>query len=122
MFPVKSKGDGDKKRLLQAYAALNDEGQRSLVDYAEFLVGRSPKDEAIDTIPVLIPRPEEESVVAAIKRLSSSYPMIDRSKMLHETAGLMSQHLLQGRDAAEVIDEMQQLFDDHYQKQFGDGR
>jgi hypothetical protein len=41
--------------------------------------------------------------------------MLDRGPMLHETSALMSAHVLQGRDAAEVIDALEALFGRHYQ-------
>jgi hypothetical protein len=44
-----------------------------------------------------MPRPSQESVVAAIKRLSKTYEMLDRGPMLNETSALMSAHVLQGR-------------------------
>ena len=66
--------------------------------------------------PVNLPRPENESVVAAIRRLSKSYRMLDKSDMLHETSDLMSSHVLKGRPAEEVIDELEVLFLRHYEK------
>ena len=52
----------------------------------------------------------QESVVQAVKRLSETYPMLDKGKMLGETADLVAQHIVQGRDAAEVIDELERVF------------
>ena len=66
--------------------------------------------------PESIPRPAEEKVVAAIKRLSRTYPMLDKNAMLGATSDLMMQHVLQGRDAKEVIDELEQVFRDEYDK------
>ena len=66
--------------------------------------------------PERIPRPKEESVVGAIKRLSHSYFMLDRSAMLNDTSSLMGAHVLQGRPASEVIDELEALFARHYVK------
>lgn len=121
MFPVqKSRSDSDEKQLLKAFARLNEEGRRSLLDYAEFLAERSPEPEVQSMARVEIARPEEESVIAAIKRLSATYPMLDPSLMLHETSGLMSQHLIQGREAVEVIDELELLFTRYYEKACGD--
>jgi hypothetical protein len=40
--------------------------------------------------------------------------------MLNETSGLMTEHLMQGRPAPEVIDELEALFRRHYQQQFGE--
>ena len=108
-----------EKRLIEIYQDLPDDAQKQLIDYAEYLAERHPKPEPQNLEIVEIPRPDEESVVAAIKRLSKSYHMIDRSKMLHETSGLMAQHVMQGRDAVEVIDDLEALFQRFYQDQFG---
>ena len=121
IFPQHNNTDSDAKRLQQCYDALADDERRTLLDFAEFLVSRSePQDNVVDITPRHIPRPEDESVIAAIKRLSDVYHMLDRSKMLHETSGLMAQHVLQGRDAVEVIDELETLFQSFYEKQFGE--
>ncbi len=119
--PVAFNANGNKpeKRLQQIYKDLPDEQQQQLLDYAEYLAERHPPQQPESTEVVEIARPEEESVVEAIKRLSKSYHMIDRSKMLHETAGLMTQHMMQGREAAEVIDDLEALFKRYYQEQFG---
>jgi len=88
--------------------------QKTVLAFAEFLLARVPP-EAIEK-PKLLPRPAEESVIAAIKRLSQSYPMIDKSAMFGETSALMTQHLMQGRSAVEIIDELETLFSQHYEK------
>jgi hypothetical protein len=107
-------------KLQQIYQGLPSEQQQQLMDYAEFLAERHPVESApVDLQIVDIPRPQQESVVAAIKRLSASYHMVDRSKMLHETSGLVTQHVMQGRDAAAVIDDLELLFKNIYEKQFG---
>jgi hypothetical protein len=36
--------------------------------------------------------------------------MLDHSKMLHEASSLMAQHMMQGRPAEEVIDELEEMF------------
>ena len=108
-------------RLADIYTSLDDEARRSLIDYAEFLASRCEPEETVDIEIKHLPRPDEESVVAAIKRLSDVYHMIDRSKMLHETSGLMGEHLMQGREASEVIDDLEVLFQKYYEKQFGNG-
>ncbi len=111
----------DDSRLNELYRRLGSGEREMLLAFAEFLAARSGALEApaVPVEPKPIPRPEQESVVAAIKRLSASYHMVDRSKMLHETSSLMSQHVMQGRAAEEVIDELEVLFLRHYEKQFG---
>jgi hypothetical protein len=63
-----------------------------------------------------IPRPNEERVVAAVKRLSKTYFMLDKKQMLSATSELVTQHVLQGRDAVEVIDELESLFREQYRQ------
>ena len=43
-----------------------------------------------------------ESVVAALKRLRLSYPMLDSAPLLDAAASLVTAHVLHGRSAAEV--------------------
>lgn len=119
-----SQDNDNKKALLELIDRLDEKGLASLRDFAAFLVSRLPERPATPLEPPQPrhrPRPDEESVVGAIKRLSDVYHMIDRSKLLHETSSLMAQHMLQGRAAAEVIDDLEALFDRYYQKQFGGG-
>ena len=66
-----------------------------------------------------IPRPEKESVVGAMKRLRKTYPMIDPDRLLDEASGLMSAHLLGGRPAADVIDDLEALFERHFRELAG---
>lgn len=106
----------DEQRLLKAYQRLGATERKSLLDFADFLTARYPQQAEPPAEPELVPRPAGESVVAAIKRLSSSYHMLDRSKMLHETSALMTQHLMQGRPAGEVIDELEVLFIKYYER------
>jgi len=95
---------------------LSDEEQKTLLDYAEFMVSRSThKQETVSDVPLDILRPAEETVVAAMRRLSKTYPMLNMDKLLHEASGLMSEHIMKGRAALEVIDELQIMFEKHYQ-------
>lgn len=107
----------DERKLLKAYRALSEARRVGLLDYAEFLASREAEPGEADMArePVDIPRPVEESVVKAIKRLRATYPMVDRSKILHETSSLMTQHLMHKRPAGEVIDELEILFRRHYE-------
>jgi len=95
--------------LLQVYRSLKHEGRVALRDYADFLQQRYA-DEPVARTPEKIARPQQETVIAALKRLSATYPMINKDTMLHETSGLMAQHLLQGREAVAVIDELEVMF------------
>lgn len=107
----------DQRRLLTLYRKLTAEDRDSLLAFADFLQTRGAESPA-GAVPVAepqpIPRPDEETVVGAMKRLSKSYHMLDKDTVLHESAALMSAHMMQGRPAAEVIDDLEQLFEQTY--------
>ena len=108
--------DRFEKRLLAVVRDLPDEGQEQLLAFAEFLhVRLGGLKSVVPSEPLSIPRPEEESVVRAIKRLAASYPMLDRGKMLNETSTLMAQNVIGGRPNAEVIDDLEVLFRTHFE-------
>ena len=102
------------KKLLEFYRELPDEVAQQLLDFAEFLASRHKVVVEEISLPIKIPRPEKESVVVAVKRLSATYPMLNKDKLLNETASLVSQNMLQGRDAVEVIDELEVIFSKQY--------
>ncbi len=102
------------KKLLEFYRELPDEVAQQLLDFAEFLASRHKTEVKEISLPEKISRPADESVVVAVKRLSATYPMINKDKLLDETASLVSQHMLQGRDAIEVIDELEAIFSKQY--------
>lgn len=111
-------GSRAERRLLRAFKALDAADRESLLAFAEFLLHRradAPAHQGGLPEPTPLPRPADETVVAAIKRLSKTYAMLDRGPMLNETSSLMSAHVLQGRPAADVIDELESLFERHYQ-------
>ena len=103
----------DERRLKRLFRSLGEADRRTLLAFAEFLAaGGAPA--APPGEPVPLPRPGQETVIAAIRRLSRTYPMLDRGPLLNATAARMSAHVLQGRDAAAVIDELEALFLRHY--------
>ncbi|TCJ13919.1 hypothetical protein EZJ19_09705 [Parasulfuritortus cantonensis] len=105
----------DEKRLLKLYRALSERARASLLDYADFLAARDNAPEAsVSETPLAIPRPVEESVIKAIKRLRHNYPMLERDKLLNETSALLTKHVVHKHPAAEVIDELEALFKHHY--------
>ena len=123
MFPgMPVQANKQERKLVKAFKALDDANKASLIAFAEFLVTRSG-DESSDTKasdsdspkePLDIPRPDEESVVKAIKRLSATYPMVDKESILHPISDLMTAHMLQGKEAQKVIDELETLFENEY--------
>ena len=104
-----------EKQLLNLYRDLPEDARSNLLDYAAFLSERYPPQTETPQELVEIPRPAEESVIAAVKRLSATYPMLSKDSMLHETSALVAQHLVQGRDVVEVIDELEEVFLQRYQ-------
>ncbi|MCW8888471.1 MAG: Crp/Fnr family transcriptional regulator [Gammaproteobacteria bacterium] len=122
MFDIKQNNDNAESgeaKLIEIYKKLPDSEREKLISFAEFTAANcDPRDIQVEK-PVFVERPEDESVVAGIKRLSAVYHMVDRSKILHETSALMAEHMMQGRAAAEVIDDVEALFERTYEKQFG---
>lgn len=125
MFIKNKAAKKPEKRLLEILGRLSETQIATLIDFAEFLANRpasaadmgapEPAEPAV-LQPVDIPRPEKESVVKAIKRLAATYPMVDRAKLLNETSTLMTQHIMQGREAVEVINELEIMFRTSYEK------
>lgn len=106
-----------EKKLLSFCRQLGPSDQEMLMAFAEFLANRKEETAPTETIPEPepIPRPDSESVVAAIKRLTATYPMLDKPQLLNETSALMTKHVMQGMDVVEVVDELEALFQRFYQ-------
>lgn len=104
------------KSLIEIFETLDAERQASLVDFAEFLQSKGSLLVKEISEPVVIQRPEKETVVGAIKRLKQTYPMIDSMTVFASASDLMTEHMVKGRDAVEVIDEMEKIFEDFYSK------
>ena len=120
-----------EKRLAEIVQRLPATQAAALLEFAEFLLIRHG-DAGVQSMssvtaaeipePLEIPRPDEESVVKAVKRLRATYPMLDARKLLNETSSLMTQHVMQGRDKIEVIEELEILFRTHYEKLTGNNK
>ena len=121
MIPTAAKASGGAadRELLRLFRELPEEQQRALLAFARFLASETEPVSREIPEPEPIPRPEGESVVKAMKRLSATYPMLDKSKLLNETSALMAQHVVQGRAAHEVIDELEVVFEMHYRRLAG---
>lgn len=106
-----------EQELLSLFQSLDDSHQDTLLAFASFLVSRHvPVLDKTLPEPQLFPRPEQESVVKALKRLKASYFMLESDVLLHASSALMTEHIMQGRPASEVIDDLEQLFANTYQQ------
>jgi hypothetical protein len=107
--------DSETRQLLRLFRELEAADRATLLAFAEFLSARNREAVRGLPAPLDIPRPERETVVSAIKRLTATYPMLNRARLLNETSALMTQHVMQGRGAIEVIEELELLFRRHYE-------
>ncbi len=113
-----------ERKLIKLFKSLDDSNKEMLIVFAEFLQSRNASQEpvavdeamSVSVEPLDIPRPESESVVKAIKRLTATYPMVNKEDLLHPISGLMTSHIMQGKRAEEVIDELEILFINEYNK------
>lgn len=106
----------DSKKLVELYEAMDDERKRSLCDFADFLYAQAEPVSKEILPPDDIPRPETETVVGAVKRLKTKYHMVESMTVFSAASALMTDHMVKGRDVVEVIDEMELLFEDAYNK------
>lgn len=125
-FPQQT-GSKSERKLCKLYRSLNESDGLTLMKFAEFLSVQAV--ESVETLsaetglsskgsfPELkeIPAPENENVIKAIKRVSEMYYMVDRSTMLDATSSLMTEHLMQGRSAEDVIADLKSVFHKEYE-------
>ena len=107
-----------ERELIKLYKSLDEANKETFLAFGEFLKTRANPENpqtVVESLLVDIPRPETESVIKAIKRLSATYPMVDKETILHPISNLMTSHTIQGRKAPEVIDDLQDLFLSEYE-------
>ena len=112
-----------EKKLLASFKRLETSEQETLLAFAEFLTLRNSSGDlpqAPIEKPQIIPRPETESVVAAIKRLSASYPMLEKPELLNKASAIMTKHVMQGYKVELAIDELEALFSQFYEEMIED--
>lgn len=103
---------GGERELLEKFRAMGGADRRTVLDLVDFLASRAAAPRRPATVP--LPRPAEESVAGAIRRLARSWPVADAEALLHRASNLMSEHIVGGRAAAEIIDELERVFAAHY--------
>lgn len=110
---------GEERKLLEIFDRLAPEQQDKLIGFAEFLAVRDAGCVDPGVVPEVLPRPADETVTMAIRRLVRTYPMLDRRLLMAEASHSLAEHALRGRDAREVIDELEVVFTRHYERQRG---
>ena len=119
-----------EQRLLEYYRQLLPQDSHALLRFAAYLAGnqvapdaetvatQQPTTQATSTTsipqPQLTPRPSNERVVDALKRLSASYPMLEKKILLDKSSTLVAQHIMFGKPAKEIIDEIEKVFAEAY--------
>lgn len=111
-----SNRQGKRQVLIAAFDRLDQAQQDALMDFAALLAARGDGSPAAVTRRVPEPRPADESVVAAIRRLTRVYPGAERRRLMGPVSMLMAEHALQGRAAVEVIDELEAVFERQHVK------
>lgn len=114
-------GNTEERKLCKIYKQLNKSDRNTLLRFADFLasqdciagenIQKSPPLE-----PINIPRPDKESVIKAIRRLTASYPMVNKENIFEKISTLMTEHVMSGREARSVIDELEELFAQQYKE------
>jgi hypothetical protein len=120
-----------EQRLLAYLHKLSPQDAHALLRFAAYLAGDQnteatgtapPASVTAEAPPAQIPqpqfieRPEKERVVDALKRLSSAYPMLEKKQLLDKASTLVAQHVMFNKPANVVIDEIEKLFAEAYDK------
>jgi hypothetical protein len=118
LVPKKSKSASRASRLEETAdmaAQLPDEALVTLHEFAGFLADKYPPEAAASAEIVPIPRPSKEGVIPAIKRLSKTYPMLDKKVLFEQTSVAMSAHVLNEVSSEESIDRLESVFRKEYE-------
>ena len=119
-----------ERNLLAYFRKLSPQDAYALLRFAAFLAGdqsaagmnQALGEGLVSGAPAAIPqpqlieRPEKERVVDALKRLSAAYPMLEKKQLLDKASSLVAQHVMFGKPAKGVIDEIEILFAEAYKK------
>ncbi len=111
-----------ERQLCQIYKKLNDGKRETLLSFADFLISQQINSKEINKVEPVLQQPrlttaeKNESVINGIKRLKSSYFMIDDQDLFHEISALMSAHIMKGVSAKETILKIEGVFEKFYNK------
>ena len=119
LVPKKRKKPGREIRLAslsELATGLPDEALQTLLEFAEFLAQKHPAGDKVPDLEIVpIERPPGESVIAAIRRLAKTYPMLDRDVLFQQTSQAMSDHVLREVTDSESIDRLEEVFRKEYE-------
>jgi len=117
--------------LDEIFQALSPQDQHNLTAFAQFLLLRakqaglgageaflsqSPEpDPIIIPEPLDLPRPDEETIIIAVRRLRATYPMLDQRILFDRSADVVSNAMMGLRDTVESIDQLEAIFEAIYQ-------
>ena len=107
--------DSRLAELADIAVQLPDDALASLHEFAGFLANKYPPEAQLTAEIVSIARPEKEGVIPAIKRLSKTYPMLDKKVLFEQTSAAMSAHVLNEVSAKESIDRLEKVFRKEYE-------
>jgi len=96
-----------RARLVALVEQLDEEGRRTLLEYAEFLASRVEVPAALERAST---GPPGETVLEAVKRLNRDYAELRKGALLQPVGELLSQHLVDARPAEEVIEALEALY------------
>ncbi len=108
-------GKSKERQLRAVLEALTDTEVTSVLDFAQYLRDRRPVAPNYSAEIVEVPRPEDESVIDAIRRLTQTYPMLDRGTVFNEASSLMALHVMQGESREQTINRLEALFHSRYE-------
>jgi len=118
---MQRKGSREERELCKVYKELDSSNQHALINFANFLATQQLQEnpshntnEEVASSLVNIPRPTQESVIKGIRRLNATYPMLETDSMFDNISKLMTSHIMEGRSAESVIDDLQTLFAQQY--------
>lgn len=111
----KSTPDSRQADISNIAAQLPDDALVTLHEFAGFLASKYPPAEPDTAEIVPLTRPDEEGVIPAIKRLSKTYPMLDKRVLFEQTSAAMSAHVLKEVSAKESIDRLEKVFRKEYE-------
>lgn len=94
---------------------LPDQALKMLSEFAQFLAHKNPPHAVVTQKYQSIPRPDEENIIEAIKRLSKTYPMLDKKVLFQFTSEAMSAHVMQNIPTSDSIDQLEKMFREQYE-------